>query len=457
MSRLTRRVIATTMALGLAMTACSNSSGGGNSSAEGSGSTVTTAADGGASQRDEFVEISGVPGVTDDEIGYAVVGTKAGNPLGTCILDCYVDGIEAYFAYRNSEGGIYGRELVVADVLDDELGANQARSLDVVSSDDYFGNFQATLLPTGWVDLDAAGVPSYVWGIHATELPGRPAIIPSLPIRCPGCSRPIVTYAASAVGATKVASIGYGDSQNSKDCTNGTAAGVESYAADTGVEVVYVKDDLVYGLANGIGPEVTAMKNAGVEFITTCMDRNGMKTLATELVRQGMSDVTLFHPNSYDQAFIAENAELFEGDFVDVQFRPLEAEAGGSSLTEFEEWMAETGAEPTELAMVGWINASMAFDGLLAAGPEFDRESVLAANNSFTEYTVGGLTVPVNWPDAHTPYTVDDPPPPDEPDCSAVVRVQDGELVTVADPATPWLCWEPLAEGYTEPTETNFE
>lgn len=457
MSRLTRRVIALTFALALAATACSNSTNEAGADDDGADTTATTAEDGGASQRDEEVDISGVPGVTGDEISYAVVGTKTGNPLGTCILDCYVDGIEAYFAWRNSEGGIYGRDLVVGEVLDDELGANQARALDIVSSDDVFGNFQATLLPTGWGDLNDAGIPTYTWGIHATELPDRPAIIPSLPIRCADCARPIVSWAALESGATKVASIGYGDTQNSKDCTNGTAAGVDAYSGDTGVEVVYVNDDLEYGLSNGLGPEVTAMKEEGVEFITTCIDRNGMKTLAQELQRQGMDDVTLFHPNSYDQAFIAENAALFEGDYVDVQFRPLEADADGSALADFEEWMAETGAEPTELAMVGWINATMAFDGLLAAGPDFDREKVIAANNAFTEYTVGGLTVPVNWPTAHTPYTAGDPPPPDEPDCSAVVQVQDGELVTVSDPATPWLCWESDAEGYAEPTETNFE
>ena len=45
------------------------------------------------------------PGVTDDEIRFAAFGTNSNNPLGTCVLDCYVHGINAYFAYRNSEGG----------------------------------------------------------------------------------------------------------------------------------------------------------------------------------------------------------------------------------------------------------------------------------------------------------------------------------------------------------------
>lgn len=38
-----------------------------------------------------------------------------------CILDCYQDGIRAYFAFRNSQGGTYGRKLTMNKVLDDEL------------------------------------------------------------------------------------------------------------------------------------------------------------------------------------------------------------------------------------------------------------------------------------------------------------------------------------------------
>ena len=55
------------------------------------------------------------------------------------------------------------------------------------------------------------------------------------------------------------------------------------------------------------------------------------------------------------------------------------------------EWMDETGAEITEIAMIGWINADLAYQGLVAAGPQFDRASVIAATNEMTEYTAGGL------------------------------------------------------------------
>lgn len=455
MSRLLGRAIAASLALCLLAGGCSNSTSDAGSEPSGSSGTATPGA-GGEETRDEFVEISGVPGVTDDAISYAVVGTKTGNPLGTCILDCYVDGIEAYFAYRNSEGGIYGRDLAIAEVLDDELGQNQQKALDIVSSDEFFGNFQATLLASGWGDLDEAGIPTYAWGINSTEAANRPHIFPSLAVRCPDCRRPAVPYLASQAGATTAASIGYGVSENSKVCTQTVADAFELYEEDSGVSIAYTNDDLDYGLPNGIGPEVSAMKEAGVDFVSTCIDLNGMKTLAQELARQGMDDAILYHPNSYDQGFIAEGGDLFEGDVVSVQFRPFEANPEGSGLEQFETWMDEQGSEPTELAMVGWINAAMAFDGLLAAGPEFDRQSVTDAFNAITDYTADGLLVPIDWTKAHTPYRDGDPEQEDDPECVAHVRVEDGAFA-IDDADQPWLCWPTGGDDAFEPEPTDFE
>src|SRR3954469_10256908 len=106
------------------------------------------------------------PGVTDSEIRFAAFGTNSNNPLGTCVLDCYVDGIKAYFAWRNSEGGVNGRKLVLSKSLDDELGKNQVRALEIVGANDVFGAFSATQVASGWKDIADAGIPLYTWSIH---------------------------------------------------------------------------------------------------------------------------------------------------------------------------------------------------------------------------------------------------------------------------------------------------
>lgn len=447
------RTIAVVSFAGLVLASCGNSD---DSSAPTTAAVGTDTTAAGAGDRDTFVSISGVPGVTDDEIAFAAIGTRSNNPLGTCILDCYLDGIKAYFAFRNDEGGIYGRELVLSHELDDELGSNQVRALEVTSGNDAFGAFQATLIASGWGDLDAAGVPTYTWGIHATEAADRPHIFPSLPIRCADCTGRVVPYAVTTAGAKRVASIGYGISENSKVCTNTVASSIEMYSTDIGAEVAYVNDNLDYGLGGGIAPEVTAMKQAGVDFIATCIDLNGMKTLAQELDRQGMADVVLYHPNTYNQTFIAEAAGLFDGDFVTVGFRPFESAAKGTALSDFLTWMAKQGSELSELAMVGWINASLAFDGLLAAGPSFDRAKVTSATNAMTEFTAGGLIEPVDWTIAHTPYTEATRSVDEAAECAALVRVEAGKFVTEAPKDRPWLCWDGASTAWSEPVPTSF-
>ena len=99
-----RLLLCVVVVLGLAAAACGNSDddepeSGGTSTTQG-GSDTSGSGDG------EKVDITGVPGVTDDEIRFSAFGTNSQNPLGTCVLDCFVSGLNAYFAYRNSEGGI---------------------------------------------------------------------------------------------------------------------------------------------------------------------------------------------------------------------------------------------------------------------------------------------------------------------------------------------------------------
>jgi hypothetical protein len=185
------------------------------------------------------------------------------------------------------------------------------------------------------------------------------------------------------------------------------------------------------------------------------MDGNGMKTLADELARQGMDDVILSHPNSYDAAFVGEAGDLFEGDFVGVQYMPFEARTKGTAMDDFIEWLDKQGRTPNELSMAGWLNATLAFEGLLAAGPEFDRDKVTAATNAMTAFDAGGLLQPVDWTVAHEPYTQATRDTDTSDECTVLLRIEGGAFVTVEPPATPWLCW-PTGLEWSEPEPTSF-
>jgi ABC-type branched-subunit amino acid transport system substrate-binding protein len=223
--------------------------------------------------------------------------------------------------------------------------------------------------------------------------------------------------------------------------------------------VAYTNDNLDFGLRNGIGPEVSAMKTAGVDFVAACLDLNGMKTLAQELQRQGINDkVTLYHPNSYDQEFVKNAGDLFEGDYVGVGFRPFEADAGNSALAEYRKWMAKGNRALTEVAMVGWIDADLAYRGLEAAGASFDRQKVIDATNELTAYTADGLIPPIDWSRQHLSATEDDPAThgPAE-DCTAFVKVHNGAFEVVGDSAKPWYCWPGDTRDWSTPVSKTFK
>ena len=404
--------------------------------------------------RHTFVPISGVPGVNDDEIKVSSIVTISNNMLGTNIA-AYNDGIEAYFNFINDTGGIYGRELVLANKRDDQLFQNLAQSLAMVEEDDSLAAFVATLLFFGADTLNDAGVPTFGWNIH-NEFADRWNIVGNIAPSCIGCIHQLFPWVAHQVGATKVGIFGYGNSENSKVCAEGTRDSIEHYSAEAGgMTVEFFDTSIEFGLSGGVAPQVSEMKDKGVDFIFTCLDLNGMRTIAQEVVKQDYRDqVTMYHPNTYNHEFVAANADLFEGDLVFVQFVPFEAEIDSELQRRFFEYTE--GIKLEEQTIVGWLNAHLFYDGLLAAGPEFDRASLMEAVRTFEDYSHDGLTNPIDW-NRQIPLPNDNIDADYEYRCVNGVQIVNGAFVQwTGEPGKPWTCWEVVREDWHEPESLSF-
>ena len=462
------RWVALLMALTFIASSCSNSESAGSSEstspppgASGTESDGSGGSDGepevGEGPHGTFESLSGVPGVTDDEIRIALLSTGDANPIGYCLLQCQADGIQAYFDWRNSQGGIHGRELVL-DVIDDEFANNQVRALEIIDDGAHFAVIGSPILGTGFIDLADAGVPVYASTVQSDMAEGVENMFTPVGTICIVCPAKRNIWPVQDSGASKVGILGFGIAQASKDCVAGMKASYDKWGGPLGIEAAYVNDDLPFGLSNGVGPEVAAMKRAGVDFIMTCMDQNSVIIVERELERQGMGDVPTVLPNAYgDEEYLTTNAELLEGVYIGLQYRPLEADSTGTDLDALVEWMEAGGAAINDWAIISWINADQLFRGLLAAGPEFDREKVVDATNQFTATTSGGLTHAIDWTRQH------DAPTPDDPvsagavfDCIAYVKVQGGEAVLIGDAEKPHLCWDPELDEYEQPQNMSF-
>jgi hypothetical protein len=109
--------------------------------------------------------------------------------------------------------------------------------------------------------------------------------------------------------------------------------------------------------------------------------------------------------------------------------------------------------------MDGWINADEAYQGLKAAGPQFDRAKVIEASNTkLTAYTASGLVAPIDWSRQHeSPTEADLASHGNDPECSVLLKIHDGVMSVVGDKAKPWNCWPGNTRDWSEPEPMNFK
>jgi hypothetical protein len=445
-------LVATTLfvALALLAAACSSS--------DDSPSPDDTQASSGNGDTSQNVPVD-APGVTDTEIRFSALGTETNNPLGNCVLSCLADGVNAYFDYVNTEkGGIYGRDLVLSDVVDDEFGANQQKALEIISADDTFATFSSTSIPSGWQSFADEGWPLYIWNTLPSSMVDNESVFGDRTVFCleTGCPQRAIAYAMREAGAKKLAVVGYGIADSSKQCVAQAAASVEKFSdVIGGGEVVYSNDSLQFGLANGVAPEITAMKNAGADAFLGCIEGAGLKTFMQEAERQDLDMTILQLP--YDKDAIAQSGNVFDGGYV--QTTVIDFEADPIEATEkYHEYMAKLGKEESATSIYGWINAALAYEGLVKAGPEFSREKVVEATNQLTDFAAGGFTSPMDWTVGHQMPTPTEPVENAQPyECYAFVKVESSTTFSqVGDPAKPFVCWPGDTWEWSEPELMSF-
>jgi branched-chain amino acid transport system substrate-binding protein len=341
------------------------------------------------------------PGVTDTEIDVGGVTSKT-NPLGGTYADAFA-GAKAYFEMVNSSKnkGIYGRKLKLTSERDDQLGSNTQEVQGLISNDNVFAVLPVdVLLFTGGPLLSQSGIPTFGWNINAEwgseTAPGAPNMFGEKgSFLCFTCATQTAPWLAKQLHKTKVAVLAYTVDQ-SADCLKGVQASFDKYPS---AKVVFADSSLSFGVTD-LSSDVSQMKDKGVNFVMTCMDNNGVLTLAKEMKKQGLN-APQYLPNAYDQEFMKTNGQFFEGSYVLTFFTPFQVKNQPQGLKDFLKWSKKTGGPQTENALAGWANADLLYQGLKAAGPDFTRQKVVDAINQMTSYTAGGIYAPIDWTTAH--------------------------------------------------------
>jgi ABC-type branched-subunit amino acid transport system substrate-binding protein len=217
-------------------------------------------------------------------------------------------------------------------------------------------------------------------------------------------------------GAKKLGLLAYGVPQ-SAECADGVKASFEKWPS---AEIAFSDTGLPFGTTD-LSVQVSKMKEAGVDFVTTCMDTNGAITLGRELKRQGVN-APQYLPNGYDAELISKFGDVIDGSYVGIGFVPFESSTPPPGLTDYFQWIDKVpGAKRNELSLAGWMNADLLYQGLKAAGPEFTQASVVQAINGMRNWTADGIGPGIDWTTAHDSDS--------EETCLAIVKIQGGKFV----------------------------
>ncbi len=380
------------------------------------------------------------PGVTESEIKVATITSKTNNLTGSYAP--LVDGVKAYFEMVNENGGIYGRKLVVSSDRDDQFTQNRQTVQASLSQDKAFATFIATTFFLGADLLARANQPVFMWNINS-EFAGHPTFFANDAALCFTCAGHVGPWLAKELKVTKIGLLAYGGAPQSADCAKGVKASFAKYPT---AQVVF--DDESIGFAQPLGPQVTKMKERGVQFVLTCVDLQESYTLAKEMQKQGMKASQQL-PQGYNQEFIAKSPAL-EGAYVIPQFLAFEQTPQIPEIKKLFQYADKIGAKVSELTAVGWQIASEFYTGLVGAGPEFSQAKVVNYLNTLTHYTDNGFLQPLDWTKGHID-PIKTPSARGKEECANFVKVVGGKFVPqFGEPGKPWVCF-----GRDDPTVDN--
>lgn len=337
-------------------------------------------------------------------------------------------GAAAYFDAVNARGGVNGRHIDLAYRLDDQSdpSSDTAAARTLVDQDHVFavvpvaspsfagGTFLSSHdVPTFGLDVnpnsDWAGESMYGTTGSYTNYKG---------------AQLQAGYLAEQHHITSAAVIAYNIAQSVEGCDSVLYA-FRKY----GIHVAY-KDLSVPVPAFSLSADVTRMKAAHVDMVVSCLDLTGNVLLAHTMEQQGITGVTQFWYDGYDESALRQFHSAMQGVYfflANVPFEVTTLDPGKyPGMDNFVAAMRryEPHTEPGQAALSGWQSADLFVTGLRKIGRDVTRTRLVAALNSISIYTANGIDAPIDWRDGHSTN-------PGPWNCGAFVQVQGSRFVPV--------------------------
>jgi ABC-type branched-subunit amino acid transport system substrate-binding protein len=417
----TRKLVALGTALLLVAAACSSS--------KKSSSTATTAGSTGSSSPPATQSTAGNTasdvGITPTQITIGNIVTLTGPVPG--LFAGGAAGTDAYFQYINSQGGVFGRKLVLK-TGDDGLSCN---------------GYQTQLNSIGpsvfafvgsWSDYDNCGVPyfaahptipdvhyllssqSYQEAAGFSPQPGPPGFR----------TGPYKWYAQQYPNAVKHVGALWAASSPT------TWANQEAAMKSVGYDIVYNR--AIQPTETDFTADIVRMKNLGVQYLD--LRNQGVTTIAdamNDAAQQNWHPQVVVTNSEYDLTFFKLLSDPANGNGI-LSDQPYAMFLGQDAATNsevrlFDSWMKKTHPNQTIdlFGMFSWAAAALFVDALKAAGRNPTRQEVITQLKSIHNFTDNGMVAEADVGNKQPPQ------------CYLIMKVENGTFQRVT-PAQGFQC-----------------
>jgi len=327
-------------------------------------------------------------GVVVDETGVA-----ASNDKGYAAFKARIDA-------QNDAGGIFGRKinLVFEDGQSSATENLTAVQKIVLTSNPFVMVDDSYALSSSYRYLVAQKIPTVTGGYDGPEYadPGNEYLLPMLIGNIGKNYPPINTIVPNFMkqqGVTKGAGLGYSISPSSSAAAERIADGL----AMVGLPGAYVNTSIPFGGEN-VGSVILDMKRQSVDGAYLAMDNNTNFAVANAAIQNGLTFKALVMATGYDETLIDNPTALATAEkgnvFISSQFVPYEDATPGVERMRaiFQKYLSiPTSQHPIFGYWIGYSDAQLLIDGLMAAGRNPTRQGFVDAVRSFDNWNDDGL------------------------------------------------------------------
>jgi branched-chain amino acid transport system substrate-binding protein len=375
------------------------------------------------------------PGATDTEIK---IGTTTPYSGPASAYSAGAVSATAYFTMINEQGGVNGRKINYKYALDDGGNPTTFNQLSntLINQDHVFavtGVATAFFSPNLFVE---SGIPTYGYNVTGNWAGAPNLFAAGGSVEYYPAGAPEVAYVARKTEAKpSIAFIAYGIAASADACQS------EQNAMQAAGYTISYSDLKVNYPGTTVATDVQRMKQAGTNFVASCMDVQGNVTMARAIQQYGLHITQLWFSGN-DQSTLNTNESLMQGIYFDIAHVPFTASQSlypGLKLYVTQMKKYEPAYVDDEIAIQGWESAALFVQGVKMAGNNLTQANVIKEDNSITSFTADGLQSPVNWKDAghsgHAP-----------PYCLAYIKVSGDKYVpTLNTGQNVFNCFESLS------------